>query len=264
MDAIKKYRIIAFISVLLTISFLAYFRTGNESFETAMVVRVIDGDTIELDNGNRVRLLGINTPEKNTYYFNEASDALRSLVENKTVRLEMDKENNDMYGRLLRYVFLDKTFVNLELLENGYANTYVVEPNSKYKETFLEAEREANAKGLGLWKISGYSGCVNVADFVYKETNRNPAGEYVVFENVCDYDLDVSGWSVKDEARHVYIFKGILLEQGGTLALNSGKGKDNRTVVFWNSGSPIWNNNGDTLYLRDSSNGLVLTHAVGR
>lgn len=120
------------------------------------VKRVIDGDTIELANGERVRYIGIDTPEiypprGPEYYSKEAKEANRTLVEGKRVRLEFDVENRDKYGRLLAYVFVDTIFVNAELLRLGYAKVYFVPPNVRYRALFIKLETEARSAGRGLW-----------------------------------------------------------------------------------------------------------------
>ncbi len=121
---------------------------------SVQVVRVIDGDTIEVCCvfGDRVmvRYIGINTPEtkhptKGVEHFGrEASEANRKLVDGKTVSLEFDVEQRDRYGRLLAYVYLeDGTFVNAWLVENGYAVVMTIPPNVKHQELFLKLQREA-------------------------------------------------------------------------------------------------------------------------
>lgn len=123
-----------------------------------LVKRVIDGDTIELDNGEKVRYIGIDTPE--TVHPNqtvecfgqEASDKNRELVEGKKVKLEKDITAKDKYGRLLRYVYLeDDTFLNLYLIQEGYATSYTYPPDVKYQEQFRQAEIEARNAKRGLW-----------------------------------------------------------------------------------------------------------------
>ena len=99
--------------------------TGN------LVTRVIDGDTVELSNGERVRLIGIDTPEIDEYYYNEATEELRSLIEGKTVRMESDTNNRDAYDRLLRYIYLGDTFVNYEMVYGGHAESYCFDPDTK-------------------------------------------------------------------------------------------------------------------------------------
>lgn len=126
----------------------------SESFK---VNRVIDGDTIEIEGGERVRYLGIDTPEtadprKPVQCFGiEASKKNQELVEGKTVRLEKDITDRDKYGRLLRYVWVGDLFVNLELVKQGFATSYSYPPDVKYQDQFLAAEREAREAGLGLW-----------------------------------------------------------------------------------------------------------------
>ena len=122
-----------------------------------LVTRVIDGDTIELENGKRVRYLGINTPEsvdprKPVECFGkEASFKNKELVLNKKVVLEKDISEIDKYGRLLRYVYVDNIFVNLELIKQGYAQVATYPPDVKYHDLFLEAEKEARENKRGLW-----------------------------------------------------------------------------------------------------------------
>ncbi len=117
------------------------------------VRRVIDGDTIVLQNGERVRYIGIDTPEMRPleYYAEEATVANRKLLEGKTVRLEFDVERRDIYKRLLAYVFVDTIFVNARLVEEGYARTYFFPPNTRYKTLLLKMEKEAKSKERGIW-----------------------------------------------------------------------------------------------------------------
>lgn len=121
------------------------------------VVRVIDGDTIELENGERVRYIGIDTPEtldprKPVECFGaEASKKNKELVEGREVRLEKDITNRDKYNRLLRYVFAGDMFINLELVGQGFAYSYSYPPDVKRQEQFLTAEREAREADKGLW-----------------------------------------------------------------------------------------------------------------
>ncbi|MBI4159234.1 thermonuclease family protein [Candidatus Woesearchaeota archaeon] len=128
--------------------------------EESLVVEVIDGDTFELDNGIHVRMLGINTPEVNEDYYQEAKDELKKLILNKTVLLVRDKQDKDKYGRDLRYVYVDNLFANSYLVENGYAKTLSIEPNTKYTEEFAFLEREAIDNSKGLWGIEQRNVCI--------------------------------------------------------------------------------------------------------
>jgi len=125
--------------------------------ETAKVARVIDGDTIELADKQRVRYIGMDTPEtvdprKPVECFGkEASAENKRLVEGKTVRLEKDVSETDRYGRLLRYVYVDELFVNDSLVRQGFAHVSTFPPDVKYTDLFVQAEREARANNRGLW-----------------------------------------------------------------------------------------------------------------
>lgn len=124
------------------------------SAHTAAVARVIDGDTIELTDGKKVRLLGIDAPEKRQYYYEESTDRLKQLAEGKKVILEKDVSNRDRYGRLLRYVYVDGLFVNLEMVKEGYAFVFITPKNVKYLNEFLKAENEAKTRGIGIWNLN--------------------------------------------------------------------------------------------------------------
>ena len=106
-----------------------------------------------------VRYIGIDTPETKhptkevEPYGKEASEANRKLVDGKTVRLEFDVQEQDRYGRLLAYVYLEEgTFVNAWLVQHGYAAVMTVPPNVKHQELFLRLQREAREEGRGLWR----------------------------------------------------------------------------------------------------------------
>lgn len=120
--------------------------------------KALDGDTIELADGRRVRAIGVDTPEtvhpkKPLQCFGkEASDFTKSLVEGKPVRLVRDISDTDKYGRLLRYIYMeDGTFVNLALVANGYATVSTYPPDIAHAADFQAAAAAARAAGRGLW-----------------------------------------------------------------------------------------------------------------
>ena len=122
--------------------------------EGVRVVRVIDGDTIEIAGGAHVRYIGIDTPE--TYpekepYGAEAKAKNIELVEGKLVTLEQDVSDTDRYGRLLRYVYVDGVFVNGELVRLGYARAKAYPPDTRYQWQLEHLEKEAKAAKLGIW-----------------------------------------------------------------------------------------------------------------
>ncbi len=137
-----------------------------------LVERAVDGDTLKLENGERVRLIGIDTPEvhesvklyrdsKKSGQDIEVIQALgrrsakftKDLVVGKRVRLEFDVEKHDKYKRLLAYVYLkDGTFVNAEIVKQGYASLMTYPPNVKYVDVFKKLYQEARENNRGLWK----------------------------------------------------------------------------------------------------------------
>ncbi len=122
--------------------------------DMARVTQVIDGDTIRVEGGYRVRYIGIDTPEiypELETYGMEALEANRRLVEGKEVRLERDVSETDKYGRLLRYVYVDDIFVNAELVRQGLAWAKAYPPDIKYQDLLEELEAEAKRARRGIW-----------------------------------------------------------------------------------------------------------------
>lgn len=142
--------------------------------ESVFVSRVVDGDTLKLSDGRRVRLIGVDTPELH-YSEKLLRDARRTnrdiktiqamgkravqftkqLCENKRIRLEFDVTKVDKYKRMLAYAYLDDgTFVNAEILKEGYAQVMTIPPNVKYADYFLKMQRQARDARRGLWAIT--------------------------------------------------------------------------------------------------------------
>jgi endonuclease YncB( thermonuclease family)/uncharacterized protein YgiM (DUF1202 family) len=126
--------------------------------DSLKVSRVIDGSTIELTSGAKIRYIGIKTPDTKDHPTKtaersdtEATAANRRLVEDKFVKLEFDVERKDKYGRLLAYVYVDTVFVNAWLVENGYAHVYIDPPNIRYEHLFVRLQQKARQNNKGLW-----------------------------------------------------------------------------------------------------------------
>ena len=159
-----------------------------------LVVRVIDGDTIELVSGERVRYIGVNTPETvhpdkaAECYGQEASKFNKQLIEGKWVRLDKDISETDKYGRLLRYVYLDDQMVNLLLVQNGYAEASTYPPDVKFTDEFLEAQTLARNDGKGLWSACGPQGLtITESDGCNIKGNISLGGEKIFHLPTCEY-----------------------------------------------------------------------------
>lgn len=141
--------------------------------EYRQVSRVIDGDTFELDNKHKVRLIGIDTPESRinpkarrdsertsqdvpviVSQGQQSKEFVKNLLEGRRVRLEYDAGLTDRYGRILAYAYLeDGTFINAEIIQEGYASVLTIPPNVKYVELFKKLYDDARSHNRGLWKI---------------------------------------------------------------------------------------------------------------
>ena len=134
-------------------------------YSFTQVKKVYDGDTILLANGNKIRLLGINTPEIEGRYKSvseaggeAAKQWLKKTILKQKVRVEIDVEKHDKYSRILAHVFTaDKQHINLELVKNGYASVNIHPPNLKYTAELLAAQKKAEQTQLGIWSHTEYS-----------------------------------------------------------------------------------------------------------
>jgi len=208
--------------------------------EKVFFERAIDGDTIEVINSNRekykVRLLGINTPEKKKEYSNLATGFLKRF-ENNSVYIMRDFEDMDLYDRKLRYLFYEDRFINLEILEQGLATSFITE-GLYYEDKMLKAEKYAMENEIGLWERSNdkCSSCI-----ILYELNKEE--EYFILENQCDFECRVDGWDVKDAGTHFFNLENDI-PAGKKIKIESKKN--------------VWNNDGDRFFLRDDKGKLVV------
>jgi micrococcal nuclease len=230
----------------------------ESSGDTYKVKEVIDGDTIVLAEGRRIRLIGINTPEQDMYFFEEAKDALGIMISDREITLEKDISEMDKYGRLLRYIYTKELFINLEMIKRGFASCYTYPPDVKYSEEFARAERYAREKGMGLWESSRVSNIIVVMHYdANGDDRKNLNDEYVIVENTGSESINIYGWTVKDSGTAIYKFDEYCLEPNNPIYLFTGAGEDGDGAFYWGSTGPVWNNDHDTLYLRDGDGKLV-------
>ena len=163
----------------------SYLFTRHNSFSEYEVLRVVDGDTVVLNDESKsyLRYIGINTPEILTYdspgdpFSSQAKKLNENLLSGKKITLEFDKERYDQYGRMLAYVFADGIFVNEQIVRNGLATSLHIKPNVKYLEKILKAEQEAKNHRRGIWS--------DKANFVSPKENKeffikpHQAGRYI-------------------------------------------------------------------------------------
>ncbi|MEK6926376.1 MAG: thermonuclease family protein [Nanoarchaeota archaeon] len=219
-------------------------------YEMGIAERVIDGDTIVV-NDSSVRLLGINTPEKGELFYSEAKSFLENLTLNKLIRMEKGKEDLDLYGRKLRYIFEEGENVNLKLVEGGFANFYFPSGRDRYYSRFKEAWEKCMSEDKNLCKKSEdkCSECI----FLRKLDVNN---QRVIFGNKCSFSCELKGWSVKDEGRKKLVFPNIEIDKD--LELIVGNGSNTESRIFWEEEDYVWTKTGDSLFLRDAEGNLVL------
>ncbi len=119
------------------------------------VKRVIDGDTLELEEGQIVRLVGVNAPNNGEPFEEEATEYTKKLIEGKKVKLEYDEYKSDRFGRILAYIIIDNKNLSIELVKKGLAKVVIYEKRKLliYQQQLLDAEKEAKNKKIGIWSL---------------------------------------------------------------------------------------------------------------
>jgi len=204
----------------------------------------------------------------------------RLLSESVTLQYDPRADRRGYYGRLLAYVVHDGENVNYRLVADGHARVY----DSTFTESdrFYAAESDAQSSRAGLWTCRD----PDAATFDTATPTATPAGdgivvaeihadaagrdgenlndEYVVLANRGDDAVDLSGWTVTDAADHTYRFPdGATLDPGARVTLHTGSDTDSDTDRYWDRGSPVWNNDGDTVTVRDTSGTVVAQRTYG-
>jgi len=239
-DKSKNRRDIKILIVLIIALLIINYPFLNRQLENFLdlnkeiyVDRIIDGDTIESEiEGNKtsIRLLGINTPERGEFLYDEAKEFLEDGILNKTIQLEFIGDRIDKYDRTLAYVFFNFTNINVKMVENGFANYYFYSGKDKYSDDLLDAWNQCVEVEINLCEKSKNScaGCVSI----------NSDGGFII--NNCPFSCDITNWSVRGEGREKFIFSEQTLTPGAqtSFALNL-------------------ENTGGSLFLRDDYGKLV-------
>lgn len=242
----------------------------------ATVVDVVDGDTLDvrLADGRveRVRIIGINTPEEGECLADEASAHLADLVEGRRIQLRRDRTDRDDYGRLLRYVLLEGVSVGDAMVDAGLAISNPVPPDTAQQGALDAAQSRARAQGRGRWDPEA-CGRASSAEVAVGDVRTDPPGdesqalneEWVEIDNRGDRPVDLTGWGVQDESSsHRFAFPaGFTLPPGASVRIHSGQGRPTATDLYWGEvGSAVWNNGGDTVFLVDPSGNIHDQRAV--
>jgi len=220
---------------------------GKEEFT---VKRIIDGDTIVVGNDTHVRLLGINTPEKGEKYYAEAKEFVNNSLYNKTIFIE--SFGQDKYYRELGVVFFEGENFNVKIVENGFANVYILD-NKKYETEFREAWEKCIASEKNLCEKSEdeCAECIELKELNVKK-------QEIIFYNKCNFNCDLTNWRIKDEGRKNFIFGKFILENNKEVKIICENKTDSEGILYWKNEDYVWTETGDTLFLRDENGKLVL------
>jgi micrococcal nuclease len=262
---------------------LAACSTADDDAPTNGAIEVVDGDTIIVERDGfdeRVRIVGINTPESGECLADAAGERLAELLADQTIELIRDTSDVDSFGRLLRYVEVvsgpgaERVDVGGTLVAEGLAIARRYEPDVARASTYERLQDAARSDGLGLWAPNACGTATVGSGAIEVTVNADPPGddtdaldgEWVEFTNTTGDEIDLDGFTVADEsASNRFVFDNVVLAPLGTLRLVTGCGTDTDTVVHWcASGSAVWNNDGDTVFLRDRSGNIVVATTYPR
>ena len=233
---------------------------------TGVVTRVLDGDTLVLETGLRVRLAGVNAPEADECYSSQAADRLRAL---SGADLEIEVVGIDQFDRTLAYVWSQGTLVNLDLVARGLALASTPAEGDPYGRSLVQAEEAAYAQRLGMWSPHACGGGpLPSLEIDPDHSQPNPDGpdeevlqdELVVIVNRGGQPVALGGWVLRDESsRHRYRFPtDAELAPGEVFVVSS-------DLPGWDpGGSPVWNNSGDMALLLDPRGTVVDRWRYGR
>lgn len=237
----KKASLIISLSItVLLVGNYIFFSEDPVVRERVEISRILDGDTIELTDERRIRLLNINTPEKGYPYSDLGKDFLSEFKE-----VELESVGVDRYNRILGRIYYNEVYLNLEIVEEGMAHSYLVD-SSEFR-LFEKAELFAKNNEKGIWKKSEHYGCL--------EVEINKYDEYLVIEDLCDLNLE--SWTIKDESTKSYKFTKDVSEE---FTLFSAKGIDSEKELYWGREN-VWNDDHDEIFIRDSNGLLVYYHS---
>lgn len=239
--------------------------------DEAQVTSVLDGDTFEAIVGGeteRIRLIGLDAPENGECSASEALAALQGLLGGR-VWLFSDQSDRDQYGRLLRYVRSNDVFVNEELIRQGMAIARTYPPDDLHQGDFELAQSDAESSERGLWDPAA-CGPATGSLIAITQISADPPGadeddingEYVDLTNQGSVDLDLSGWTIRDEsASHRFsVPDGFSLVAGATVRLHTGCGEPTNQALYWcMKDSMVWNNDGDTVFVLDLHGNVVVS-----
>ena len=235
------------------------------------VLAVLDGDTFDAAIGDalvRVRVLGINAPERSECLGDRSAVQLAALLAHGKVQLVRDVSDRDRYDRLLRYVQAGSTDLGEAMISAGHALAVATAPDIARAQRYAAAQREAREAGRGIWApaacgpVSPASEAIVVSALHPDAAGRdeqNLNDEWVELTNHSAALIELGGFTVRDESssNRYSLPARFALAAGASVRLHSGCGPDRGDTLYWCSRTPVWNNGGDTVLLLDANGNIV-------
>jgi len=248
----------------------------NTTTQLVPVVGIIDGVTIEVKIGDdiqQVRYIGIDMLDssRDPSIWTRMAEKNRELVEGKEVLLVQDETDVNYEGKLWRYVMVGGVFVNLELVGQGYAISSPIPPYTRCDATFLQAEISAVAGKRGLWAPAptptrtlrpatatvATTGMMEIIRVSKRGTLWQDPEEYVEIRNSGEEPIQLLGWTLRDDENHVFVFPSFVLGSGQYCRVYTNLYRPQSCGFSYFSPSPIWDDDGDCAYLKDSLGILI-------
>lgn len=264
----------------------------SDNIKSVYVTSVTDGDTIDVEfsDGSKdtIRLLGVDTPELgdntptewdgipdnelgenwlNDWAIN-ATEFMRTKVLDKTIDISFDSisEKRGSYDRLLTYIYTknNKMSVNRQLISKGYARLYDSQFTKKSK--FKKSETKAISNSRGVWNYENEQSTGLTVLEVHEDAKGNDYNnlndEYIKIQNNRNRTINMSGWTISDEASERYVFpNNYKISSGEDITIYTGEGMTNKNSVYINSDRSIWNNGGDTIYIKNNKGDQILKYS---
>ncbi len=228
---------------------------------TAVVTSVYDGDTFTLEDGTRVRLAHVNTPELAPAepYAAAAQVFAEGMLAGRSVTLEHGPDSRDTYGRLVATVMVDGRDLGTELVRRGLGHVFAVPPGQA-EASLLVVQDEARAAGVGLW--SATMGPLKLTSFHANgrgDDATDPNVEYFRLCNLLSTPVDLTGWVATDPLGRRFSLPGVHLPPGAAIAVHSGMGRDDVEGGHIYLGSPLalWPDEGAHLLLMNPEGRIV-------
>jgi micrococcal nuclease len=252
----------------------------NSPSVSAQVVKVIDGVTIEVSLDGEtvpVRYIGVDLVEfgEDATIWTQMTEKNQELVEGKTVLLVEDVADTDSSGQLLRYVIAEGVFTNLEMVSSGYAVAASMPPNQSCDALLLDAQMQATQARLGLWAPEPTAtrvlmpspmptplttGPMVIGLVIYRGTPWQEPDEFVEVLNDGTAPIQLNGWTLQDDANHVFTFPSFVLGPGEHCRVYTNLYSPTTCGFSFFRTSPIWENDADCAYLKDPLGEIISTY----